>query len=105
MKARLIIMGILCMGLVFSASAQSNKTPGVSKRQLKQGKRIKKGVKSGELTKGETAVLKGQQRSINRTKKRAKADGKVTKRERAGIHKRQNNASKNIGRKKHNRKN
>lgn len=104
MKTKLMIVALFCFGIAFSASAQTA-TPKVSKRQLKQQTRIGHGVKNGELTKGETAVLKGQQRSIRRTKKRAKADGKVSKKERAVLHKRQNNASKNIRRKKNNGRN
>ena len=45
-----------------------------------------------------------QKKGIQKTKKRAKADGQVTKKERAKIHARQNQASKNIYRKKNNRK-
>jgi hypothetical protein len=104
MKLKLIMLGIFCFGLTFSAQAQTA-TPKVSKRQVNQTKRIKQGVHSGELTRGETAALKSQQRSINRTKRRAKADGNVTKKERAIIHTRQNRANKNIARKKHNGRN
>ncbi len=87
-----------------SIQAQSTATPKVTKRQVNQSKRIGQGVNSGELTRGETKQLAHQQRRINRSKKAAKADGTVTKKERATIHARQNAASRNIKRKKHNKR-
>ena len=74
----------------------------VNKRQVNQVKRIKGGVRSGQLTRDETIRLGKQQRSINQQKRHFKADGKFTKKERFVVHKRQNRASKNIFRKKHN---
>lgn len=104
MKTKLFLLGIFCLGLAFSAQAQTA-TPKVTKRQINQKNRIKKGVHNGDLTKRETAGLAVQQGSIRRSKKRAKADGTVTRGERARLHKRQNRASRNIARKKHNGRN
>lgn len=101
MKTRFLMMLLFCLGFAFTTSAQTA-TPKVTKRQVNQKKRTVNGVKTGELTKGEVAQINAQQKSVNRTKKRAKSDGTVTKKERAVIHKRQNNASKNIARKKNN---
>ncbi len=92
---------IFGFGLVTKVSAQTA-TPSVKKSQVKQQKRIKKGVKSGELTKGETIRLQKEQAKINRTKKRAQADGVVTKKERARLNKMQAKQSKNIYIKKNN---
>jgi hypothetical protein len=103
MKKYIFLIAIFSLGLAFNATAQ-NQTPKVTKRQVVQKKRIKGGVNNGELTKGEVAQLGKQQRSINRSKRRAKADGQVTRGERVVLHKRQNNASKNIARKKNNRR-
>ena len=75
-----------------------------NQRQGNQKERIKQGVKSGELTKKETKQVVRQQRDIQRTKKAAKADGVVTKKEKAVINKKQNKASRNIRRKKNNGK-
>lgn len=102
MKKHIFLIAILSLGMVWGASAQTATTPKVSKRQVTQSKRIKQGVKNGELSKGETAVLGKQQGSINRSKRRAKADGQVTPGERAKLHKRQNRAHRNIKRKKNN---
>ena len=78
------------------------KNPGIRKHQKHQVKRIRHGVRSGELTARETLRLGKQQVSINRQKRHFKADGNFTKRERLAVHKRQHRASKNIYRKKHN---
>jgi uncharacterized membrane protein YebE (DUF533 family) len=77
-------------------------TKPVKKRQINQQARISNGVSSGELTKAETIQLQKQQRHINRTKKAARADGIVTRKERAIIQHKQNKANINIYRKKHN---
>jgi len=80
------------------------KTPIVKERQKLQHARIKQGVKSGELTKGEATKLHSEEKSIQAEKQMAKADGKVTKAERAKLRKDQNKASKDIYRMKHNKK-
>tara|TARA_B100001173_G_scaffold68939_1_gene58569 strand:- start:460 stop:774 length:315 start_codon:yes stop_codon:yes gene_type:complete len=97
---KLIILGafILTAGLV-NAQTQTKK---VNQRQGNQKERVAQGVKSGELTKKETKNLARQQRDIKRTKRAAKSDGVVTKKERAVINQKQNAASRNIKRKKNN---
>ena len=97
---KLIILGtfILTAGLV-NAQTQTKK---VNKRQKNQTERIAEGVKSGELTKKEAKKVARQQRDIRKTKRAAKADGVVTKKEKAVIHSKQNAANRNIKRKKNN---
>ncbi len=80
------------------------KVPTINKRQKQQRKRIKQGVSSGSLTHREAKNLRHQQARIHHKKRRFKADGNFSKRERLKIHKKQNRASKNIYRKKHNAK-
>ena len=58
-----------------------------------------------EMYEKETKKLARQQKDIRRTKRAAKSDGKVTKKERAVIHSKQNAASRNIKRKKNNDRN
>ena len=74
----------------------------VDKRENRQDKRIKQGVKSGEVTRGEAARLRKQQANIKRTERRAKADGKVTKKEARKIERKQDRADKSIRKAKHN---
>ncbi|MEL6651745.1 MAG: hypothetical protein AAFQ87_13165 [Bacteroidota bacterium] len=100
MKAIYLVFTLAFMGLFVSVQAQAPVTPKVSKTQVQQQKRIKQGVQSGELTRRETAQLQRQQRHIQRTKRRAKADGTVTPRERVIINSKQKRASANIARQK-----
>ena len=95
--ALLMLLAIWCG----SALAQT-KTPTIDKREHRQQVRIHEGVKSGELTPGETRRLEAQQGKINVDEAKAKSDGVVTARERAKLMKEQNRASRNIYRKKHN---
>jgi hypothetical protein len=78
----------------------------VGQRRENQQDRIAQGIKSGQLTAGETAKLENQQRGINQQVKadRAANGGKLTTGEKQQINKEQNAASKNIYNKKHNAK-
>ena len=102
MNKAIILCALLVVGSAF-ASAQTA-TPRVTKRQLKQQARIEQGVKSGELTAGETKRLEMQQGKIQRDKAKAKADGVVTPAERAKLAREQNRANRKIYRLKHNDK-
>ena len=76
----------------------------VGQRRENQQDRIAQGIKSGQLTAGETAKLENQQKGINQQVKadRAANGGKLTQSEKKQINKEQNAASKNIYNKKHN---
>jgi len=76
----------------------------VGQRRENQQDRIAQGVKSGQLTAGETAKLENQQKGINQQVKadRAANGGKLTPGEKTQINHEQNKASKNIYNKKHN---
>jgi hypothetical protein len=84
------------------AFAAGANTPRVDQRQENQQERIGQGVESGELTAREAGKLEAQQVHIQNAENRAKADGDVTKRERARLHYKEEKASRNIARKKHN---
>ena len=78
----------------------------VGQRRENQQDRIAQGIKSGQLTAGETAKLENQQKGIN---KQVAADrkangGTLTASEKKQINKEQNGASKNIYHKKRNSK-
>jgi hypothetical protein len=78
----------------------------VGQRRENQQDRIAQGVKSGQLTAGETAKLETQQKAINKQVKtdRAANGGKLTTSEKQQINKEQNATSKSIYNKKHNAK-
>lgn len=103
---RVFVAVILLVGMfgssVFARSAPGQQTPGVDRRERRQSRRIKQGVRSGSLTRREARNIAAQQARIRRHERRAKSDGVVTARERASLQRRENRASRNIYRKKHN---
>jgi hypothetical protein len=78
----------------------------VGQRRENQQDRIAQGIKSGQLTAGETAKLEKQQQGINKqvASDRAANGGKLNATQKQQINKQQNAASKNIYNKKHNAK-
>lgn len=76
----------------------------IDHRQQNQQKRIHQGVRNRSLTPKETARLERQQLRTERMKRRFRADGKITRRERARVHHRLHHASRHICRAKHNRR-
>lgn len=100
MKIKSILLGLFVFALATGSQAQT-RTPKVDKKQYLQQKRISNGVKEGKISRKEAHSLKKQQRHINRAKKRAKADGVVTKPERAKLHVKQKRARRHIASKKH----
>ena len=87
---------------VFAQAASSPAaTPGIDARQARQEPRIDQGVASGQLNKRETRRLDREQGAIQRVENKAKADGTVTAHERKHLHRKQNHASKDISRQKH----
>ena len=76
----------------------------VGQRRENQQDRIAQGIKSGQLTPGETAKLEKQQQGINKqvASDRKANGGTLTASEKKQVNKEQNQASRNIYRKKHN---
>jgi len=77
-------------------------TPRVDRRQAHQSQRIREGVRSGQLTRGETRHLLRGQAHVRRMERRAKADGVVTPGERARLRQAQRVQSRHIARARHN---
>jgi hypothetical protein len=103
MKASTTVKTLLaCSVLVASAGAfaQAN-TPRVDKRQANQEQRIDQGIASGELTAREANRLGNGQERVDHMENRAKADGSVTRKERARITYAQYKQSARIYRQKH----
>ncbi len=101
MKLKAILSGLTLVLFCAVGFAQTAKKP-IQKKQANQKQRITQGVKSGELSKKEAFRLKAQQKEIAVTKRAAKSDGVVTKKEKAVINQKQKEASRNIAHKKHN---
>lgn len=75
---------------------------GINARQERQAKRIRQGVRSGELVPKEAKRLRKQQRNIARMESNFRADGKFNKKERAIIQAKLDKASERIYALKHN---
>jgi hypothetical protein len=116
--AVLAVGGLMFLG---SAAAQQDNTSGagpgkvdpghprvnqVNGREQNQQKRIANGVKSGQLTPGETRRLeRGEQRLQNNEKKdMAKDNGHLTKQDQRQLNREANHMSKRIYKDKHNAK-
>lgn len=76
----------------------------VDQRRENQQDRVAQGIKSGQLTAGETAKIENQEKGINQQVKadRAANGGKLTAGEKKQVNREQNAESKNIYNKKHN---
>lgn len=76
----------------------------INQRKENQQDRIAQGVKSGQLTAGETARLEHQERGINREERgmRAQDNGHLTRQDRRALNHQQNVESRRIYRDKHN---
>lgn len=87
------------------APAEKRK-PTIGERKENQQNRIANAVKSGQLTAGETAQLERQQQAIHRhvAADRKANGGKLNASQKQQIPREQNAASRNIHRKKHNRR-
>jgi hypothetical protein len=86
---------LLCIGL-------SNADAQIKHRAQNQHRRVRHGVKSGELTRAETRNLVKDQRELHQDVRLAKSDGRVTAGERKIIKKEARKESREIYRKKHN---
>jgi hypothetical protein len=81
--------------------AQNTYTPKIDKKQNVQLQKIKKGVKSGELTRGEAKILLKKEAKLQKMKKISKADGKITRNERKLLRKEARKLDKKIYKQKH----
>lgn len=102
-KAFMIVVALAAASAAHAQSQDPAATPGVDKRQEMQQKRIDKGVQSGQLNAKEAARLERHQAHIVNMENKAKADGTVTRNERARLHHAQDQESQRIHRQKHDR--
>jgi hypothetical protein len=87
-----------------AAATEKKADPSIAERKENQQDRIANGVKSGQLTPGETANLEKKEAAINKetSADRAANGGKLTSAEKAQVNKQQNQVSKQIYADKHN---
>ncbi|HMD01239.1 MAG TPA: hypothetical protein VKH37_13850 [Ferruginibacter sp.] len=94
MKFKFVIAFMFLLAIGINAGAQT--------RTGNQQRRIRQGVKSGELTKPEARNLEKQEKEIRQEKRAARADGVVTPVEKREIRQDERQTSRTIYRKKHN---
>jgi hypothetical protein len=106
-----VFTAVLASALFIAPAAMFAQTPtpgahdyNINQRKADQQGRIANGVKSGQLTAGETAHLEHQESGINKEERgmRAQDNGHLTKQDRQTVHAQQNQESRRIYRDKHN---
>src|SRR5271168_231067 len=105
MKIGTLALGTTYLFLSLAAVAQTAPPPGTAgQRKANQQARIAQGVKSGQLTAGETANLEHREASVNKEERnmRAANSGKLTAADRTALNNRQNKISNSIYKDKHN---
>ena len=90
--------------VLFAQTAATTPDPTIHQRKVDQQDRIAQGVKSGELTAGETSHLEHQEAGVNKEERGMKAqdNGHLTTQDRKTLNHQQNQESKRIYRDKHN---
>lgn len=96
MKTGILLLAIFLFAGMYGVNAQ------IRVHQKIQHHRVKDGIKSGEITKGEKKVIQYRKKDVRQDAKLAKSDGKITKPERKIIRNEQQKNSKLIYRTKHN---
>lgn len=106
MKSKIILAAILTGLMSATAFAQTTVVPGtntpkIDARETRQEARIQQGVATGALNAKEATRLENGQARVANAEANAKADGTVTKKERAKLTHMQNKQSRHIKRQKH----
>jgi len=99
-----VVAGTVALAQAPSATPDPKPKSEVGKRAENQQDRIAQGVKSGQLTAGETARLETKESALNQEERdmRKLDNGKLTAQDRRTINRQQNRLSRNIYRDKHN---
>ena len=91
----------------FAKTDHDDKKPEtIHQRKVNQQRRIHQGVKSGELTRGETRHIEKKEHALNQEERdmRKMDHGKLTKQDRKTLNQQQNQLSKQIYKDKHNKR-
>lgn len=98
-----IALSLATLGSAFAQTTPTPNTPRIDNREAKQEQRIDQGVASGSLTQQEADRLNKGQERVAAVEEKAKADGTVTKKERARLTHMQNKQNRHIKAQKHDR--
>ncbi len=106
LAATFILSPVAIFAQAPAATPATTPPPTINQRKDNQQDRIAQGVKSGQLTAGETSKLEHQEAGINKEERgmRAQDNGHLTKADKSLVNKQQNQESKRIYRDKHNGK-
>lgn len=100
--AALLVAGVFAtISTSYADVPRRTRDPGVNARQHHQQHRIREGVRSGELTRRETARLAEGQRDIRQLERAYRSDGTLTRVERRDLQRELNQQSRAIYRQKH----
>ena len=97
------VVAITCAALLVASDASAAGPGRIKNRKERQQDRIAQGVKSGELTAGETAKLEKKESALNQEQRdmRKIDGGKLTPQDRRTLNRQQNRLSKDIYQEKH----
>ena len=98
-KAAVVILSALLISLFSVAGVMAGQTRG---QHNDQKARIRQGIRSGELTRAESRILRSEQTRIERARRLAWADGRLTPAERYRLKRMRQLAGHDIYRLKHN---
>ena len=98
MKTLLALVAALALAVPAAAAPGD---PLGADREARQQDRLRDGVQSGALTRGEAHRARNDQRHVDRLQRRARHDGTVTKKEARQIDRAQDRASRRLHRQKH----
>lgn len=92
-----LALGLVVCALTAPANAAAcNKKPSINKIEHKEQARIRQGIRSGELTRGEAARLEAEQAKIRVEEEFARMDGDLSRKERQHLYKDLHQASRDI---------
>lgn len=92
----------LMIGALSATSFANDRTPYINRRQENQQDRIRQGIRSGELTRGEASRLESREGRLQAQKLEDKSKGYVTPYQRAHLNRELNRTSREIYNLKHN---
>jgi hypothetical protein len=98
---RAVLAACVLTAVSASVLADGTATPLIDKREAKQEQRIEQGVASGQLNQREANRMERQESAIQSAEAQAKADGKVTGKERRHLRHMEDRTSRHIYSQKH----
>lgn len=102
--ALLVLSGALALPVAArTKNMPKQETPGIDRREQRQQRRIRRGVRNGSLTAREARHLERREQKIQRTETRIESDGTVTRHERRRFNRMLNRENRGIRRQRHDR--